>query len=163
MSKSKAEMEMKASMESARAVADLERGLILASVEVAALPATVFEKLASEDVTMWWVRPGVFDTREWSGEVRQGGAWRASGVGLRGPYVLEGDFVEIDRPRKLVHTWRSAGDPSSTTVTYRLDAVDQGTRLTLRHAGFASPATCKATCIGWETSFDRLQSLLAEG
>ena len=62
----------------AHAVADLGEGLILASVEVAAAPARVFRALASKEITEWWVRPGVFDTREWTGDVHAGGRWRAS-------------------------------------------------------------------------------------
>ena len=62
----------------ARAVADLAEGLILASVEVAAPPERVFRAVASKEITEWWVRPGVFDTREWSGDVRAGGRWRAA-------------------------------------------------------------------------------------
>jgi uncharacterized protein YndB with AHSA1/START domain len=50
----------------ARAVADLAEGLILASVEVATAPERVFQALASKEITEWWVRPGVFDTREWT-------------------------------------------------------------------------------------------------
>ncbi len=62
----------------ARAAADLSEGLVLATVEVKAPPERVFRALASEEVTRWWVRPGVFDTRRWSGDVRRGGRWRAS-------------------------------------------------------------------------------------
>lgn len=145
----------------ARAVADLEAGLILASVELAAPPERVFVLLASTEVTRWWVRDGFFDTQQWSGDVRAGGAWKASGVGLAGPYVLEGEFVEIDRPRKLGQTWRSALEPSTTTFTYALTPCEEGTRLTLRHASFRSPRACAATCLGWETSFERLQAIVA--
>src|SRR5438105_10764934 len=121
----------------ARAVADLSEGLILASVELPAPLERVFQALASEDVRRWWVRPGVFDTREWSADLREGGRWRASGVGGGKPYVLEGEFLEVDPPRRLVHTWRAAGAPvaAATTVTYALEAVGDGTRITLRHSG----------------------------
>jgi len=76
----------------ARAVADLKEGLVLASVEVAASPQRVFQALASNEITGWWVRPGVFDTREWTGDVRAGGRWRASGMARGQPYVQEGEF-----------------------------------------------------------------------
>jgi uncharacterized protein YndB with AHSA1/START domain len=66
---------------SARAVADLAEGYLLASVEIAAPPERVFRALASKEILDWWVRPGVFDTREWTGGVRVRGHWRASGVG----------------------------------------------------------------------------------
>jgi uncharacterized protein YndB with AHSA1/START domain len=73
-----------------RAVADLREGFVLTSVEVAASPERVFRALASNEITQWWVRPGVFDTREWIGDVRAGGRWRASGMTRGEPYVQEG-------------------------------------------------------------------------
>ena len=146
----------------ARAVADLGEGMILATVEVAAPPERVFQALVSPQVCQWWVRPGVFDTREWSGDVRVGGRWRASGMGNGRPYVLEGEFLEIDPPRKLVHTWQTAGAPGApTTVSYRLEALEGATRITLRHSGVAAPQVCTNTCIGWETSFERLAEIMA--
>src|ERR1700737_1246587 len=105
----------------ARAVADLGEGSILASVEIAASPERVFQALASKEITAWWVRPGVFDTREWTGDVRVGGRWRTSGIGRGKPYAIEGEFLEIDPLRKLVHTWHPVGSPEPpSTVTYVL-------------------------------------------
>src|SRR5215470_11426243 len=89
----------------ARAVADLSNGSILASVEIAAPPERVFHALSSKEIVDWWVRPGVFDTREWTGDVRVGGRWQATGVARGAPYTLEGEFLEVDPPRKLVQTW----------------------------------------------------------
>ena len=146
----------------ARAVADLTEGLILASVEVAAAPERVFRALASKEITEWWVRPGVFDTREWTGDVHPGGRWRASGMTRGEPYEQEGEFLEVESPRRLVHTWEGAGKPGvASTVTYVLEPVDGRTRITLRHVGFASPERCGAFAIGWETSFERLAEILA--
>src|SRR5258705_748803 len=88
----------------ARALADLTQGEILASVEIAAPPERVFQALASKEILDWWVNPGVFDTREWTGDVRKGGHWRASGVARGQPYALEGEFLEVAPPPKLGHT-----------------------------------------------------------
>jgi len=146
----------------ARAVADLAEGLILASVDVAASPERVFRALASKEITEWWVRPGVFDTREWSGDVRPGGRWRASGMTRGEPYVQEGEFLEVESPRRLAHTWEHAGKPDATsTVTYLVEPIDGRTRVTLRHVGFASRDMCNAFAIGWETSLERLAEILA--
>jgi uncharacterized protein YndB with AHSA1/START domain len=147
----------------ARAVADLREGLILATVDIAAPPERVFRALASEEICQWWVRPGVFDTREWTGDLRVGGHWRASGIASGQPYAIEGEFLEIDPPRRLVHTWLLVGAPGpATTVSYVLEPVDGGTRLTLRHSGIGIPAVCENTCAGWETSFERLSAMLAD-
>jgi uncharacterized protein YndB with AHSA1/START domain len=147
----------------ARAVADLAEGRILATVEVLASPERVFRALASEDIVSWWVRPGVFDTKDWTGEVRVGGRWHASGLARGNRYVLEGEFFEVDPPRRLAHTWRPLEAPGAPTrVTYVVESVDGGTRLTLRHEGFASREACANTCIGWETSLERLVVLLGQ-
>jgi uncharacterized protein YndB with AHSA1/START domain len=146
----------------ARAVADLAEGYILASVEIAAPPERVFRALTTKEIVDWWVRPGVFDTKEWSGDVRVGGRWRASGHAHGQPYVLEGEFLEVDPPRKLVHTWQRAGAPGQPTiVTFLLEALDGGTRITLRHEGFVAREPCTGACIGWETSFEHLAQLVS--
>ena len=145
----------------ARAVADVAEGCLVAEVELGTSPERVFQALASEEVSQWWVRPGVFDTREWTGDVRKGGRWRTAGMVRGKPYVLEGEFLDIEFPRKLVHSWHAGGAPhASTTVTYLLEPVDGGTRLSVRHSGFTAREACENTAIGWETSFERLAELL---
>src|SRR5215471_11095621 len=86
----------------------------------------VFRALTSEEITAWWVRPGVFDTREWSCDMRVGGRWRASGISRGQPYVQEGEFLEIDPPHKLIHTWDGAGRPDlPSTVTYLVERFEK--------------------------------------
>ena len=130
--------------------------------EVPARPERVFRALTSSDVTKWWVRPGVFDTREWSGDVRVGGNWRASGIARGNQYTLEGQFVEVAAPSKLVHTWKLAGAPLVSTVTYELQPTPSGTRITLHHGPFPSEEACAPNRIGWETSFDALVQLFGD-
>lgn len=135
----------------------------LDAVVVAELPATpdrVFRALASDEITQWWVRPGVFDTREWNGDVRAGGRWHASGIARGNPYAIDGEFLEVDSPRTLVHTWQLTGMPLVTTVTYALEPTDRGTRVTLRHAGCPSQEVYDANRLGWEASFEALGRLL---
>ncbi len=130
------------------------------TAELPASPQRVFEALTSSEITKWWVREGVFDTREWSGDVRAGGKWRASGVGRGNPYTLEGEYLEVDAPKKLVHTWQVSGVPVVMSVTYELQPAERGTRVTLYHAGCPTQDVHDATRIGWETSFDALRRLL---
>ena len=71
--------------------------------------------------------------------------------------------MEIDAPKKLVFTWHSGGAPGRPTiVTFLLERIDGGTRLTLEHVGFAAPDWCMNTCLGWETSLERLAELLLD-
>jgi uncharacterized protein YndB with AHSA1/START domain len=145
----------------ARAVADPVEKQLLACVEIEAESERVFRALTSEEITAWWVRPGVFDTREWSCDMRVGGRWRASGISRGQPYVQEGEFLEIDPPHKLIHTWDGAGRPDlPSTVTYLVERFEKGTRLNIRQTGFVSSDVCNAFAIGWETSLKRLAEIL---
>ena len=146
----------------ARAVSDLVDGSIVASVEIARAPERVFQALASREIIEWWVNPGVFNTREWSGDVRVGGQWSASGVARGAPYTLVGEFLEVDPPRKLVQTWQMKGMPGTpSTVTYMLEKIPGGTRLTVRHAGIAAPEQRTNIGAGWRSSFDQLAEIMS--
>ena len=148
--------------ETAEAVTDNAQGQILASVEIAAPPERVFQALASKEIVNWWVRPGVFSTTEWRGDVRVGGRWRSAGIARGEAYEIEGEFLEIDPPRKLVITWQRIGaEDAPTTVAYSLEPLDGGTRVTLRHWGFLSAEMCSNVAAGWKTSFEALVKSLA--
>lgn len=139
-------------------------GSLVTTVDLPAAPERVFAALASEEITKWWVRPGVFDTRDWNGDVRVGGTWRASGIGGGNPYTLEGEFLEVRAPEKLVHTWHAPGTPTpATTVSYVLERSEMGTRLTLKQEGFTNAEACTNTAAGWETSFEKLRDLFEDG
>ena len=132
-------------------------------VELAATPERVFKALSSDEITKWWVRPGVFDTRAWNGDVRVGGSWRSSGLARGNSYTLEGQYTIVDAPRHLAHTWRLGETPLTTTVTYELEPVPSGTRVTLRHGPFPSPEVCEPNRAGWEACFEALRELVNDG
>jgi uncharacterized protein YndB with AHSA1/START domain len=142
----------------ARAVADVSEGTILATVDIASPPERVFRALSSKEICEWWGAEGLYRTTGWTGDVRVGGRWRASGVGADGhEFAVEGEYLEVDPPRKLAHTWKPDWDGGKpTTVKYRLEAVDGGTRVTVRHEGFDSAESCAGHSTGWERVLDWL-------
>jgi uncharacterized protein YndB with AHSA1/START domain len=150
----------------ARAVADLSEGMILASVEITAPAERVFLALASEGLVNWWGSDDTYRTTKWTGEVRVGGSWRTDGVGRDGkPFSVGGEFLEVDPPRKLVQTWRADWDGGNvTTITYLLEPIANGTRLTLRHTGFAGrPESCHGHSEGWERVLNWLRVYFPTG
>lgn len=79
------------------------------------------------------------------------------------PYTLVGEFLEVDPPKKLVQTWQMKGAPgASSTVTYLLEAIPGGTRLTVRHADIAAPDQRKNVGAGWRSSFDQLAEIMSD-
>jgi uncharacterized protein YndB with AHSA1/START domain len=152
-------------MRGARAVADVTAGMLLASVEVKARPERVFRALASEDIVKWWGSPDLYRVTEWTGELKVGGRWRSVGVDRDGkPFEVSGEFVEIDPPRKLVQTWAPKWvEGAATKVTYLLEEIEGGTRITVRHEGFGTAAAaCHSHTAGWERVFTWLASWLEQ-
>jgi uncharacterized protein YndB with AHSA1/START domain len=138
---------------SARAVADVMAGVILASVEIAAPPERVFRALTTEELTQWWGSPEEYRTTGYTADLRPGGRWRTVGVGRDGTeFAVEGVFREIDRPRRIVQTWVAPWDGNNETIiTYTLDPIEGGTRVTVRHEGFGERReSCRGHGEGWE-------------
>jgi uncharacterized protein YndB with AHSA1/START domain len=137
----------------ARAVADLADGMILASVDIAVPCERVFDALANgAEVVKWWGSAETYRTTSYVADLRVGGEWRAEGLGADGkPYSVGGEFLEVDPPFKLVQTWKyDWGDGHATKLTYRLDPIENGTRLTVRHEGFrGQPEACQGHSDGW--------------
>jgi uncharacterized protein YndB with AHSA1/START domain/uncharacterized protein YciI len=147
----------------ARAVADVTKGLILATVEIAVPPERVFSALTTEEVTKWWGSDEEYRTTEWSADVKVGGRWRANGRDVSGaPFTVGGEYLEVDPPKKLVQTWVAPWDGGNvTTLTYLLEPTDTGTRVTLRHEGFADRVeACRGHTRGWERVFGWLAQYL---
>jgi uncharacterized protein YndB with AHSA1/START domain len=138
----------------ARAVADLGQGTIVATIEIAASPERVFRSLTEpEEILRWWGAEGVYRTTEWTTDLRVGGRWRAGGKSADGQsFSVCGTILEIDPPRKLVQTWKADWDGGNETkITYSIDPVASGTRVTVRHEGFTGrPESCADHAQGWE-------------
>lgn len=137
-----------------RAIADVSSGTILATVTIAVPPERVFHALTAEDqIPLWWGSDEQYRTTRHIADVRPGGAWRSEGKGADGEeFHVQGDYLEVDPPHRLVMTWKAPWDGDNvTTVVYMLEAVEAGTRLTLRHQGFgARKESCRAHGSGWE-------------
>ncbi len=145
-----------------RATTDPKTGEIEASAVFGTTPERLFRALTTAEICNWWVRPGVFNTEEWSGDVREGGRWAAAGTGGGQPYQLEGEFITVKEPHKLAHTWRPVGAPfEPAMLTYELAPHADGVQLTLQHSGLPNEEVCEKTRAGWETSLARLQQIVA--
>jgi uncharacterized protein YndB with AHSA1/START domain len=138
----------------ARAIADVTEGVILATVDIAAPIERVFRGISDPtELVTWWGSPDTYQTEAWDSDFRVGGKWEARGRGREGrPYAVRGEFLVIDPPHRLVQTWSYDWDAAqTTTVSYQLEAIEGGTRLTVRHSGFgAHHADCRSHGEGWQ-------------
>lgn len=135
----------------ATSVADVTEGVVLARVEIAVPPERVFEALTTEELTKWWGADDMYRTTKFTIDLRPGGAWRTEGRGADGSdFHVEGEVLEVDRPRRLVQTWKPSWETGpATTIVYTLEPIDGGTRVTVRHSGFTNPQACESHGNGW--------------
>ncbi len=139
----------------ARAVTDGDT--ILATADVAMPPERVFRALTTDEVERWWGSADTYRMTEWRADLRVGGRWRVAVRRADGnTFPAIGEFLEIDAPRRIVQTRKYEWEHPllggrETTVTYRLDPIATGTRVTVRHEGFAGrSAAADEHAEGWE-------------
>jgi uncharacterized protein YndB with AHSA1/START domain len=113
-----------------------------------------------------WSAPHGFELTESEGDLRPGGAWRAT---MREPdgslHRLSGDYREVEPPRRLVftHAWVDAEGRRGpeTLVTVHFEAVEGGTLMRFSQTGFETVWSRDGHGGGWTECFERLDDLLA--
>lgn len=137
-----------------RALANVEAGTVKAEIEIAVAPERVFRSLTDPtELAAWWGSDDMYRTHDWKVDLRPGGKWSARARGADGSEMtIDGEYLEVDPPRRLVYTWRPSWDDYAvTTVRYDLTATTTGTRLTVTHTGFEDRAMAAAgTGEGWK-------------
>lgn len=153
-----------ATLKTARAIANLNDGVIVATVEIAASPERVFRALTTAELAQWWGEEGVYRVTDHRADLRAGGSWISRGRSADGTaFSVSGTILEIEPPRRLVQTWKYDWEGGGETrLTYRLDQIEGGTRLTVRHEGFADPKAGQSHVSGWEKVLGWLVVHLAE-
>lgn len=73
-----------------------------------------------------------------------------------------GTIKEIDRPNRLVYTWKwEGGEMPDTLVTWELSVADAGTELVLLHEQFPNEEAKEQHVQGWTAMMPRLASVIA--
>jgi uncharacterized protein YndB with AHSA1/START domain len=124
-----------------RAVADSAAGVIIAAADIDASPERVFRALTTNEAERWWGHADFYRMEDWKSDVRVCGPWSVTVRFPDGNVVhADGEFAELDAPRKIVMTRRFDKHPlqgtRETTITYLAEPVADATRLTVRDEGF---------------------------
>lgn len=126
-------------------------------VEIAATPARIWRAITDPSLTrQYWY--GALSLSDW----KVGSRWTSESPD--GEVYLDGEIVEIDPPRRLVHTFHVAHEPEGAAeapsrVEWEITPMGDRCRLTLVHTG-RGPATMDYTSGGWETILGGLKELL---
>jgi len=124
---------------------------IVQEITIKAPAARVFEALVDPAQRMkWWGKKGRFETTNAESDLRPGGRWLMSGMGMGRPFKVEGVYRIIQRPHVLAFTWLPSWDEEATETLVRFDLYEQNgfTTVRLTHSGFASESS-RARHQGW--------------
>jgi uncharacterized protein YndB with AHSA1/START domain len=135
---------------------------------IAARPSIVFDALTTPDgVAAWW-GPDDLPVVLAETDARVGGAYRVRFSTLDGQeHEAFGEYLEVDRPRRLVMSWRyaSGGEPEewghTSRIEFELKPIDTGTELTFTHAQLQNAVSRESHARGWTGSLDKLARRLA--
>jgi uncharacterized protein YndB with AHSA1/START domain len=157
-----------------------DQDAVVAEIFIGAPPERVFQAITDPDqMPQWWGQQGVYRVTEWKCDLRPGGKWSSVGVFADGKsFRVEGEYLEVDPPRLLVHTWIASwsGSPK-TVVRWQLaprpvhGSVQGGARnpgagtlLKVRQEGFAgAPEAAADHAQGWTSVLGWMQSFVEKG
>ena len=142
----------------------VEQALVVRrELEIAARPETVWEFLVDPAKAVRWMGLDV------TLDPRPGGEFRM--LVIPG-HSASGEYVEVDRPRRLVFTWgwddADANDPNavppgSSTIEIELEPSGDGTLLRFTHRDLPSAASADSHGHGWDHYLGRLGTAAGGG
>jgi uncharacterized protein YndB with AHSA1/START domain len=144
-----------------------DQDIINAEIRIAAPVERVFAALTDPlQVSQWWGQRGMYRVTRWQNDLKPGGKWRSEGNGADGKsFYVEGEYLEVDPPRLLVHTWNpSYRELPTTIVRWELQAHQGGTLVKLRHSGFAGNVqAAKDHSQGWTRVLVWMEAFVEDG
>jgi len=131
---------------------------------ISASPEEIFDAWTDAVSLAVWMAPGSVERSVVSVDPRVGGRFR---ILMKGPdcdHEHTGEYLVLERPRRLVFTWISAatrGRP--TTVSVELEARGPGeTQLTLVHEGLPDEPAADQHRSGWGDIVRKLGASVSE-
>ena len=137
-----------------------------------ATATTVYERTLSIDASPETVWEFFVDPRKlmrWKGfdaelDPRPGGIYRCNVIP---GHTARGEFVELDKPHRLVFTWGWDGNdgvpPSSSTIEVELTPEGAGTNLRFVHRDLPGSEAVASHASGWDHYLPRLEIAAAGG
>ena len=133
---------------------------IVEQITIKASAERIFEALTDPaQRAKWWGLKGRFETERMESDLRPGGRWTMSGVGMGGrAFEIRGVYRTIERPRVLAFTWCPSWDKTAaeTLVRFDLEERDGVTIVRLTHSGFAAKSS-RERHQGWPQILSWLQ------
>ena len=130
---------------------------------IAASPEDLFDAWLDPEAMAEWMRPGTINRSEARTEPRVGGSYEVIMHGESGRISHTGVYRVIDRPRKLVFTWRSPfTDEAESLVTVDFRPEGKRTEIIVTHEQLPAGAR-EAHSRGWTGALEKLDQAWQQG
>ena len=138
----------------------------------AATDTTVYERTLAIDAspeTVWEFLVDPEKLMRWKGinadlDTQPGGIFRCEVIP---GHIARGEYVEIDKPNKLVFTWGWDGSedvpPGSSTIVIELASDGDGTSLRFVHQDLPNAEAIASHAHGWDHYLPRLETAAGGG
>lgn len=138
----------------------------------AATDTTVYERTLAIDAspeTVWEFLVDPEKLMRWKGinadlEAQPGGIFRCEVIP---DHIARGEYVEVDKPNKLVFTWGWDGSedvpPGSSTIEIELASDGDGTSLRFVHKDLPNAEAVASHAHGWDHYLPRLETAVGGG
>jgi uncharacterized protein YndB with AHSA1/START domain len=129
-------------------------------IEIATTPERLWNAITDPEQTRkYW--HGALSISDW----QIGSRWTSESAD--GEIYLEGEILEIDPPRRLVHSFHIVHKPEAAAeapsrLEFEITPIGDRCKLTVIHTG-RGPVTMEYTSGGWETILGGLKELLDTG
>ena len=138
----------------------MSEGKLVYEIFVHTTPEKLWRAITEPEFTRQYFHGSAITT-----PLKKGGPDRSEAAD--GTLLVDGEFLECDPPRKLVHTWRVHWDPALSrelsTVTYEIEQKGENCKLTVTHDLADAPQTAKAVKAGWPAILSSLKTLVETG
>jgi uncharacterized protein YndB with AHSA1/START domain len=143
----------------ATATIDAARGAVDASVEIGVPRERAFRAFTDpQALERWWGSDDSYRTSDWTLDLRPGGQWSCTARTVDGHLSsVRGEYITIDPPRLLEFTWSPSWENfAATRVRIEFEEIPTGTRVGIRHTGFADVGASDGHAKGWIRVLDWL-------
>jgi len=134
-------------------------------VFIKATPEAIWEGITNPDFTEQY-----FYRSRAKYDLRPGGIYNGIAAHDESCILVDGEVLESDPPRRLIHTWRALYDPETAAephsrVSWEIEPQDGGfTKLTVVHDRLEdAPKTAESVSGGWSFVLSGLKTLLETG
>ena len=121
----------------------------------------VWDAWTKPENLMQWKAPGAMSAADADVSLEVGEPYSVTMVGEEvgptGKVTIGGVYKTIEKPNKLVFTWKWEGQDEETLVSVLLKSLGEDkTELTLIHEGFATVQSKERHAKGWESTLTKL-------